>query len=210
MKVKARAKPKLPQMEPGVYMAVCIGVVDLGEQYSEKFKNYSNKVLFIFEFPEERVEVDGEDKPRWMSREFTISQSKKSKLFEFVGSWNGVQYTTESFGEVELFDQIGKPCQLQLVTSESGEYTNIAAVMQLPKGVRVERRETDTYAFDTEEWDDDVFERLPDWIRERIMKSTQYQNSHAPTDEVDFPEEETAEETDPQAKPEPKKEGVPF
>lgn len=211
MKVKARAKPKLPQMDPGVYMAVCIGVVDLGEQYSEKFKNYSNKVLFIFEFPEERVEVDGEDKPRWMSREFTISQSKKSKLFEFVGSWNGVQYTAESFGEVELFDQIGKPCQLQLVTSESGEYTNIAAVMQLPKGVKVERKETDTYAFDTEEWDDSVFERLPDWIRERIMKSTQYQNSHAPTDAVDFPEEDEQEEMEPETEPEPtKREGVPF
>ena len=201
MKVKARAKPKLPQMEPGVYMAVCIGVVDLGEQYSEKFKNYSNRVLFIFEFPGERVEVDGEDKPRWMSREFTISQSKKSKLFEFVGSWNGVQYTAESFGEVEL----------QLVTSESGEYTNIAAVMQLPKGVKVERKETDTYAFDTEEWDDGVFESLPDWIRERIMKSTQYQNSHAPTDTVDFPEEDEQEEMEPESQPEPtKREGVPF
>ena len=44
MKIKDRAKPKAPPLEPGVYIAVCVGVVDLGEQYSEKFKNYSNKV----------------------------------------------------------------------------------------------------------------------------------------------------------------------
>ena len=87
-------------------MAVCIGVIDLGEQYSEVYKNYANKVLLIFEFPTEMVEVDGEKKPRWISREFTFSTSKKSKLLEFIGSWNGKQYTAESFGEVELFDQI--------------------------------------------------------------------------------------------------------
>ena len=39
MKIKARAKPKLPPVEPGVYIATCVGVVDLGEQYSEKFRS---------------------------------------------------------------------------------------------------------------------------------------------------------------------------
>ena len=192
MKVKSKAKPKIPQMNPGVYMAVCIGVIDLGEQYSEVYKNYANKVLLIFEFPTEMVEVDGEKKPRWISREFTFSTSKKSKLLEFIGSWNGKQYTAESFGEVELFDQIGMPCQLQLVASESGEYTNISAVMQLPKGVDIERTESDTYAFDIDEWDDGVFDALPGWIQEKIKKSTEYQKKHAPTDEVDIPVE-TAE-----------------
>lgn len=188
MKVKSKAKPKIPQMEPGVYVAVCIGVVDLGEQHSELYKNYSNKVLFIFEIPDELVEVDGEQKPRWISREFTMSTSKKSKLLEFISAWNGKQYTPETFGELELFDQIGKACQLQLVASENGEYTNIATVMQLPKGVNVTRKETDTYAFDMDQWSDDVFDSLPGWMQEKVKKSTQYQTMHAPTEVVDMPE----------------------
>ena len=49
LKVKDRAKPKLPPVEPGVYLAVCVGVIDLGEQYSEKFKNYRNEVQFVWE-----------------------------------------------------------------------------------------------------------------------------------------------------------------
>ena len=48
MKIKDRAKPKLPPVEPGVYIATCVGVVDLGEQYSEKFKNYRNEVQDVY------------------------------------------------------------------------------------------------------------------------------------------------------------------
>lgn len=80
MKIKERAKPKTPPVEPGVYIAVCVGVVDLGEQYSEKFKNYSNKVKFVWELIVETVEVDGVVKPRQLSREFNISVSKKGSL----------------------------------------------------------------------------------------------------------------------------------
>ena len=60
MKIKDRAKPKVPPVEAGVYMAVCIGFIDLGEQYSEKFKNYSCKGMYVWELPGETVEIDGE------------------------------------------------------------------------------------------------------------------------------------------------------
>lgn len=46
-----------------MYIATCVGVVDLGEQYSEKFKNYRNEVQFIWELSGETVEVDGEVNP---------------------------------------------------------------------------------------------------------------------------------------------------
>lgn len=59
MKIKDRAKPKMPPVEPGVYMAVCVGVVDLGEQYSEMFKTYSNRVKFVWALPSETIEIDG-------------------------------------------------------------------------------------------------------------------------------------------------------
>ena len=68
MRIKDKAKPKVPAIEPGVYMAVCIGVIDLGEQYSEMFKNYRNEVQIVWEIPSETVEIDGETKPRQLSR----------------------------------------------------------------------------------------------------------------------------------------------
>ena len=114
MKIKDRARPKVPTVEPGVYFAVCIGVIDLGEQYSEKFKSYSDRVQFVWELPSETIEVDGKQEPKQLSKEFAIATKKNSVLRTFISSWNSKAYTDEEFQEVELFDQIGKACQLKI------------------------------------------------------------------------------------------------
>lgn len=185
MKIKDRAKPKMPPVEPGVYIAVCVGVIDLGEQYSEKFKNYSPKIKLAFELVGETIEVDGKQEPRQLSKEFTLSASKKSTLRAFLQSWNTKSYTDEEFGELDLFDQLGKPCQLTVVLSENKEYANIEGIMGLPKGMPAPATDTKLIAWDIEKWDDALFEELPEWIREQVKKSTQYQKLHASTEAVE-------------------------
>ena len=184
MKIKDRAKPKAPPVEPGVYMAVCVGVVDLGEQYSEKFKNYANKVKFVWALPGETIEIEGKQEERQLSKEFTISASKKANLRSFLGSWNSKSYTDEDFMELDLFEQIGKSCQLNVVLNDTGEYANVESIMPLPKGFPAPTTKTAFFTWDMENWDDAVFDALPDWTRDQIMKSTQYQKSHAPETEV--------------------------
>ena len=192
MKIKDRAKPKAPPVEPGVYMAVCVGVVDLGEQYSEKFKSYSNKVKFVWALPGETIEIEGKQEERQLSKEFTISASKKSNLRAFLESWNAKSYSDEEFGEVDLFDQIGKACQLQVVLNDTGEYSNVANLMPLPKGMPAPTSQTAFFTWDMDAWDDVTFEKLPAWTQEQIKKSTQFQKEHAPDTaiEVKTPESE--------------------
>ena len=185
MRIKDKAKPKLPAMEPGVYMGICMGVIDLGEQYSELFKKYSNKIQFVFEFPTETVEVDGKQEPRQLSKEFTISASKKASLRSFLSAWNGKNYSDEEFAEVELFDQLGKACMVNVVLSENGEYSNIESVMPLIKGMPVPESHTAHIKWDMDAWDDEVFQKLPEWVQEKIKKSTQYQKDHAPATTVE-------------------------
>ena len=185
MKIKDRAKPKTPPVEPGVYMAVCVGVIDLGEQYSEKFKSYANKVKFVWALPSETIEIDGKVEERQLSKEFTISSSKKSNLRAFLQAWNAVNYTDEQFAEIELFDQLGKPCQLTVVLNENKEYSNVEGIMGLPKGFLAPTTETELISWDMEKWDDAVFEALPEWTKEQIKKSTQFQKQHAPTDSIE-------------------------
>lgn len=189
LKVKDRAKPKLPPVEPGVYLAVCVGVIDLGEQYSEKFKNYRNEVQFVWELAGETVEVDGEQKPRQLSRTFSVAASKKSNLRGFLGGWNGVQYSDEQFQDLDLFGQAGRPCQLNVVLNDTGEYANVDSVIPLPKGVPAPQAVSPTILWNMDEWSDEKFSALPDWVQEKIKKSTQYQKDHTPTDSVDFPVE---------------------
>ena len=185
MKVKDRARPKVPTVEPGVYFAVCIGVIDLGEQYSEKFKNYSNRVQFVWELPSETIEVEGKQEPKQLSKEFAIATKKNSGLRTFISSWNSKAYTDEEFQEVELFDQIGKACQLNVVLSESGEYANVDSVMPVPKGFPAPESSTPPIMWDMDNWNDEVFKALPEWVQDKIKKSTQYQKEHAPTDSIE-------------------------
>lgn len=185
MKIKDRAKPKTPPVEPGVYMAVCVGVVDLGEQYSEMYKSYSNKVKFVWALPSETIEVDGKTEERQLSREFSIATKKTSKLRTFLGSWNSKNYTDEEYMELDLFDQVGKPCQLNVVLNDTGEYANVDSVMPIPKGMPAPTTKTAYFTWDMDAWDDAVFETLPEWTKEQIKKSTQYQKEHAPADTVE-------------------------
>ena len=185
MKIKDRAKPKAPPVEPGVYMAVCVGVVDLGEQYSEKFKSYSNKVKFVWALPSETIEIEGKMEERQLSKEFTFSVSKKGGLRTFLESWNSRTYSDDEFAELDVFDQLGKPCQLQVVLNDTKEYSNVANLMPLPKGMPAPTSQTAFFTWDMNAWDDATFEKLPAWTQDQIKKSTQYQKEHAPDTTVE-------------------------
>ena len=185
MKIKARAKPKVPPVEPGVYMAVCIGFIDLGEQYSEKFKSYTNKGMYVWELPGETIEIDGEQKPRQLSKEFTISASNKSNLRKFIETWNSKSYSDEDFMEFDVFEQVGKPCQLNVVLNETKEYSNVDNLMPIPRGFPAPTTDTKLIKWDMDAWNDEVFQELPEWIQEKIKKSSQYQKDHAPNTAVE-------------------------
>lgn len=190
MKIKDRAKPKTPPVEPGVYMAVCVGVIDLGEQYSETYKSYSNKVKFVWALPSETIEIDGKTEERQLSREFTVATKKNSKLRNFLSGWNSKNYSDEEYMELEMFDQIGKPCQLNVVLNDTGEYANVDSIMPIPKGFPAPVSKTDFFSWDMDHWDDAAFDKLPPWVQEQIKKSTQYQKEHAPDSSVEITQTE--------------------
>lgn len=185
MKIKDRAKPKTPPVEPGVYMAVCVGVVDLGEQYSEFYKSYSNKVKFVWALPTETIEIDGKTEERQLSREFSVATKNTSKLRTFLGNWNSKNYSDEEYMELDLFDQIGKTCQLNVVLNNTGEYANVESIMPIPKGFPAPTSKTAFFTWDMDAWDDAAFEKLPAWTQDQIKKSTQYQKNHAPDTTVE-------------------------
>lgn len=194
LKIKKKSGASVPPMEAGTYPAVCIGIVDLGEQYSEMFKKYSDNLLIIWEIPSQTIEIDGEDKPRWLSKDFAASLHEKSGLHKMLVSWRGKAFTEKELTEDEngfmqfsVLDMLGTGCFLQVIVEEkdSGSYNRITSVISLPAGMAPPTTETPLIAFDMDAWDDEVFNSLPEWIQDRIKKSTQYQKLHVPTDPVD-------------------------
>lgn len=186
--VKVKKSNPIPPIEGGTYPAVCVGIVDLGEQLNENYKKYSAKVILIFELPGQTVTVDGEEKPRWLSREFTAALGDKANLSAFLTSWRGKAFTDAELEAFDMSEMLGKGCFLQVVKEDKGEksYNKITAAIGLPAGYSEPEinKDTQPILFDMDNWNDEMFSLVPEWIQNKIKKSTQYQKEHAPEDTV--------------------------
>lgn len=189
MRIGTKIKPKAPPVEPGTYMATCIGIYDIGEQqttFGGKTR-YVNQLLFTFELAGVTIEVDGKEEPRQLSRAYTASTSTNSGLSKMLSGWLGRRLSAEDMEEIDTDELLGKPCMLTVKLSENGEYSNIDAVMQMMRGISAPKSDTKPLTFDMAEWDDAAFEALPEWVQDKIRNSTQYAAMHAPTETVDIP-----------------------
>ena len=187
MKIKTGVKPSLPPVPGGTYLAVCVYSIAIGEQlceFKDKGKSYNNQVMLGFELQGVTVEIDGKQEARTLGRTFNIAKSKNAALRKFVGAWEAKEYTDEEFLELDTNDLVGKPAMLNVVLNESGEYSNIESIMQIPVGFPVPQPTLPLIRFDMEPWDQAAFDKLPEWAQERIKKSTEWQKNHAPTDTI--------------------------
>lgn len=190
--VKDKQGPSIPPVPNGTYTGICVGIVDLGEQYSEAFKKFSEKILIIWELPNELMDVDGEKKPRWLSKAFSKTLNKKSALVQMLVPWRGRPFTEEELKGFDLQEMLGLGCLMQVVVEENDDrqYNKITSIIGLPTGMPQPTPINTPFSFDMDAWDDTVFDTLPGWVQDRIKKSTQYQKNHVPTVTVDFDSEE--------------------
>lgn len=190
------AKPSIPPMEEGTYRGICVGSYYIGEQetqYNGKTR-YVRQVLVTLEFPDATIELDGEQKPRQLSKHFTASVSKKAALRKLATALMGRSYTDDEFRQFDTDDLVGRSALFEITLNDSREYANISGWMPLPKGMPQPTTESELMTFSVEEWDEEVFAKLPEWVQDRIKKSMEYRSAHAPESDVDFPE--TQAETD--------------
>lgn len=191
MSLKVERKPcsNIPPLAGGTYTGVCIAVVDLGKQYeqydNQKQGKYVDRCMFIFEIPSERVEVDGEDKPRWISTK-RLSQSlhERSNLNQILTTWRGQPLTDCDFEEgFDLSAMLGQPATLSVSVKEKkngGLRNEINAISGLPKGTPAPVVESELLRFDADCPDEAVFQALPEWVQDIIRKSTQFSNNPPP------------------------------
>lgn len=187
--IAKKKKSSIPPLEAGSYFATTIGIIDIGEQFvkyeKEKQGKYVDKILAVFEITGECVEADGELKPRWLSKEFTNSINKRSALYESIPAWLGRELTEQELEDgFDVSQLLGKACTVEVRLSADGEYNNIKSIGGIPKGVPVPEAQSETMLFDIDEPDTEVLEKLPEWIQNKIKKSTQWQQN-APDEALD-------------------------
>ena len=173
MIVKSEGNSEIKQLEPGVYTCIASAIIDLGIQESSMYGSKQRKAIIVWNIVGETVKINDEEKPRVISKEYTMSLNEKSTLRRDLQAWRGKPFTVEELKGFDLANILNVPCQIQINQEDKNgkTYTVIAGIMSIPKGMQVEKLEN-TYVFDTYEpasWI--YYDLIPNWIKEKIKKS---------------------------------------
>lgn len=172
----------IPPLANGVYIAICSGLIDLGVQTSEQFGTKSRKMIVQWSIIGETVDVNGEQLPRIMHKQYGFSLGSKSNLRKDLEAWRGRAFTEEELNGFDLKNILNVPCQMQIITKEragKSDVNNISGIMSLPKGNSVDKlNDTDLVYFDIEDASTyKQFEKTPKWIQEVIKQAENYESS---------------------------------
>lgn len=162
----------IPLLAEDTYPAVCNMLIDLGDQYSEKFDKTSRQILICWEIPSEKLD-NGE--PRRLSKTYTASLNSKGNLRRDLIAWRGRDFTVEELKAFDLKNIVGAPCMLQVIHRVGQDGTKravIGGIMKLPKGMPVPALTNGYTIFDLDADDAvDKLDDLPEWVQERIKGS---------------------------------------
>ena len=165
---------------PGTYPAVCYMMVGIGEQFSERFQNSSKQLIIGWQIPGETIEIDGEEKPRIVTKQYTASLNTKAKLRSDLIAWRGRDFTDEELKGFDIRKIVGAPCMVSVIHKQSSNgkvYANVTGVLALPKDMPKPTVSSpdDFVVYDVESDPLTGIDELPQWIADRIKKSTTYE-----------------------------------
>jgi hypothetical protein len=161
-----------------VHEAICYGVIDLGTQmstYNGEVKE-QEKVMYLWELPKVRIDMDGVSMPKVISKEYTQSVSPKANLHKDLVSWRGRAFTKEELEDFDLTKPVGVACQLQVIhktaKSSGNDYAFIQTIMKMPDGTPVKGTEHEHIIYELTPGY--IPEGIPDWIKDKIKTSLEW------------------------------------
>ena len=137
----------------GTHQAVCQSVHDVGIQettYNGETKR-QHTVIIVWEVNERLTEGKFAGQRFVVSKKYTLSLHEKSTLRHDLMAWRGRDFTDAELNAFDLESITGANCMLSITEVKKGEktYTNIAAVMALPKGMaKITPELENTHRFD--------------------------------------------------------------
>jgi hypothetical protein len=163
----------------GTHPARLVQIVDYGTQAPKNPKHKpARKVSLGWEIIDDDL-LTGEDGDMHFLafRRFPLKVSSGSHLGKILKSWLGI--TVPKGEDYELKDLLDEPCLITVehVEGDDGNtYANVTAVVAPPKGMKVGKSERDEVYFSLDDFDQDVFDNLPDFVQETIMESEEYKD----------------------------------
>lgn len=159
-----------------VCQVIQIGTVEETKPSGELVKR--QKVRIAFELPTELhvfKEERGEE-PFLIGQKYTLSFFGSSNLRKLVEGIVGVM-TDEEAENFDVASLIGKTCMLNVGHKTSGAgktYAAIQSTAPIPKGVTAPDAILPPVVLSYDEWDDDVFASLPEFVQDDIRASEEF------------------------------------
>ena len=172
---------------PGMYLARCYRIVDLGTQKSEYLGQIKNlpKVMLQFEVHGEddagKPLVTAKGEPMSISKNFTLSLAEKATLRKDLQTWRGREFTADELRGFQIDNVLGAWAMIAItkaVGNNGKDYTNIANINSVPKAMKADLPEghNKCAAFYIESPDMDMFETFSDNLRAKIEQSPEWQS----------------------------------
>lgn len=174
------AKIQRELVPEGTHVARIYEYIHLGTQKGEwegkELIQY--KVRFTFEFPtEKRVFKEGEaEKPLVMSYDATLSFNEKANLRKLSEACFGKMTDAEAVN-FDIDTLVGRACLVAVAHKPPKDgivYASINGFMPLMKGLTVDSQINATKVLTFEHWDEEVFQALPSFVKEKIVISPEY------------------------------------
>lgn len=165
----------------GNYMARCYKMIEIGTvtEVVMGTPKTLHKVRIGWELPTETKVFDQAkgEQPLVIDQEYTLSMNEKANLRKMLESWRGKAFTEDEAKCFDITNLLGKPCMLNIIHKQSktgNVYEQISSVTAVPKGIQVPPQMTKSFVLSYDSFDEDLFNSLPDFIKQKMQTSAEY------------------------------------
>jgi len=175
-----------PNIDPGTYPARLVQILDLGLQaqkpYAGKDKPPAQEIMLTYELVDEFMKDEAgkelEDKPRWIS-----------ETLPFYGLYADKAKSTQRYLALDPDQKhdgdfsclIGEALNVTIVNNQVGErvYDNVATIstMRARDADKCPKLVNPSKVFDLDAPDLEIFNSLPEWLRDKIKGNLKYKGS---------------------------------
>lgn len=173
---------------PGMHLARCYRIVDLGTQKSEYMGTvkYLPKVMLQFEVHSEDEDgnalVTANNEPMTISSTYTVSLAEKASLRRDLQTWRGRDFTADELQGFELEKILGQWAMISVTKTkrdEGREYTNIANINPVPANIKkagLPEGHNPAQMFTIANADMALYETFSDNLRAKIASSPEWES----------------------------------
>ena len=172
----------LDHPDAGTHMARLVGITDQGHQPGFEYQGNEIESAFKVEFTYELVNsLMADGRPHWVSEQVKVNDFVPKKPGGIISTMMArvAALTPSTPTNTNLLDLLDKPCMVTVVMNAGGypKVSGQAAVTGIPVGMDIPGLQNDTFSFDMDEPNMDLWATFPEFKQDRIKEAINFEET---------------------------------